>query len=374
MANQRFILPFKILALLLPSLGKIIIQRVLGIPHSLTYRATLSPKNIVIIGGSFSGISLVQRLVRCLPSGYRIVWIERNSHLHYLFAFPRFSVVPGLEQLGFIPYDGIEKNAVQGILVRKRGEVVSVEEGEVVLETGERVGYEFLVVATGSTQAGPVGLLSKERLGGCQELREVQEVIGMSEKIAVVGGGAVGVELASDIKDFYPEKDVTLVHSRGQLLNQFGRRLQDYVLEFLREKLHVRVLLNERPDMSGEENMARSPTLTFSDGSEEKFDLVVSILSLFDLVMRNAGLTTVNIMLGSRSNVPANNPTLPSSLRFSPVPSPPAMTASSSTLLYKSLRQTHPTHSPPLLPSLLSATLLTTAAHTWPGQPGSKPK
>lgn len=35
-----------------------------------------------------------------------------------------------------------------------------------------------------------------------------------AKNIAVIGGGAVGVELATDIKSYYPEKSVTLVHSR----------------------------------------------------------------------------------------------------------------------------------------------------------------
>jgi NADH dehydrogenase FAD-containing subunit len=50
----------------------------------------------------------------------------------------------------------------------------------------------------------------------------VQETIRQSQSVAVVGGGAVGVQLSSDIKDFYPDKDVTLIHSRERLLSHFG--------------------------------------------------------------------------------------------------------------------------------------------------------
>jgi hypothetical protein len=52
--------------------------------------------------------------------------------------------------------------------------------------------------------------------------------------------------------------------------------LQDYALSALRDELKVRVLLNERPKMPAKGNMARSETLTFSDGHEEQFDLIVS--------------------------------------------------------------------------------------------------
>lgn len=51
----------------------------------------------------------------------------------------------------------------------------------------------------------------------------------------------MGVELGSDIKDFYLEKGVTLFHSRNILLNNFGKRMQDYALTALRNELNVRV-------------------------------------------------------------------------------------------------------------------------------------
>lgn len=118
-------------------------------------------------------------------------------------------------------------------------------------------------------------MLATERSDACHELQGVQEKIKASQNIAIIGGGAVGVELASDIKDFYPDKDVTLIHSRGQLLGHFGKRLQDYALKALQDELKIRVLLNERPKMPAGGSMARSATLTFSDGRKEKFDLIV---------------------------------------------------------------------------------------------------
>lgn len=70
---------------------------------------------------------------------------------------------------------------------------------------------------------------------------------------------------------------MTLIHSRGQLMSQFGKRLQDYTLKTLQDELEVRVLLNERPKMPAGGNMARSATLIFSDSHEELFDLIVSL-------------------------------------------------------------------------------------------------
>ncbi|KAL3476640.1 hypothetical protein BJX99DRAFT_270311 [Aspergillus californicus] len=261
---------------LVPLLFRATLARLSAIAHRFTYTATDNPKSVVVIGGSFAGLQLVKRLTETLPTGYNVVWIEKNSHLNYSFTFPRFSVVPGHEGKAFIPYDGVERGAVRGILSRVQGVVADVMEGEVVMgDGGEKVGYEFLVLATGSTQPLPVQVVAREKEKACAELRGVQMAIKESARIAVIGGGAVGVELASDIKDFNPAKEVTLVHSRGRLLNRFGERLGEYVRKALEEELKVRVLVNERQILPAGVNMVRDTTLRFSDGREERFDLVI---------------------------------------------------------------------------------------------------
>ncbi|KAE8385094.1 hypothetical protein BDV23DRAFT_25484 [Aspergillus alliaceus] len=265
----------KALGFFLPYLGRATVQRVAAICHSWTWKDTPDSKNVVVLGGSFAGIQLVKRLTETLPTGYKAVWIEKNSHLNYLFNFPRFSVMQGHEHMAFIPYDGIVRAAPDGILTRVHDTAVEITENQVLLALGQKIDYAYLAIATGSSQPLPVNVAATEREDGCQELQGVQEVIKASEKIAVVGGGAVGVELASDIKDFYPGKDVTLIHSRGQLMSHFGKRLQDYTLSALREELKIRVMLNERPKLPGGGSMARSATLVFSDGHEEQFDLVI---------------------------------------------------------------------------------------------------
>lgn len=267
------------LGFFLPYLGRVVIQQTAAVLHRWTWRNTPDAKNVVVVGGSFAGIELVRRLAQTLPTGYKVMWIEKNSHLNYSFNFPRFSVMMGQEHTAFIPYDGVASSEPHGILTRVQDKAVQVTEKQVILASGQKVDYAYLIIATGSSQPLPVNVLSTDRVAACHELQEVQQAIVASQKIAVVGGGAVGVELASDIKDFYPEKDVTLVHSRNNLLNNFGKRLQDYALTALRDELNVRVLLNERPQMPTGSNMARLATLKFSDMREEKFDLIVSLIS-----------------------------------------------------------------------------------------------
>lgn len=258
-------------------LGTMAMRRVSAVYHSWTWQNTTDAQNVVVIGGSFAGIQLVRRLVDTLPTGYKVVWIEKNSHMNYSFVFPRFSVMTQHERTAFIPYDDMARGAPSGILHCVQDTAVDITETQVRLASGRVVDYDCLAIATGSTQPLPVQVESTEREDACKELQKVQKLIQSSHKIAVVGGGPVGVQLSSDIKDFYPDKDITLIHSRDHLLSQYGHRLQDYVLYALRDELHVQVLLNQRPKLPAQGNLATSAMLTFSDGREEEFDLIVSI-------------------------------------------------------------------------------------------------
>ncbi|KAH8895839.1 FAD/NAD(P)-binding domain-containing protein [Thozetella sp. PMI_491] len=261
----------------MPFLFRRLGQRISAIQHKRTYVPSDSPRNVVIIGGSFGGAALCKSLCETLPSGWRVTLVERNSHMHYTFAFPRYSVVPGYERNAFIPYDttSIAKSplAPEGVYRQVRGAVADVTSEAVVLVSGETLAYDYLVVATGASQPFPARLRSTDKESGCSELQSMQQGIREAGRIAVVGAGPVGVELATDIKSYYPEKEVTLVHSRGQLLNNWGKRLHDHVLPIV-EGMGIKVILKQRPEVREAEN-GKLTSLEFPDGRIEEFDLVL---------------------------------------------------------------------------------------------------
>ncbi|KAF1994751.1 oxidoreductase [Amniculicola lignicola CBS 123094] len=264
----------KVFTIVIPYALTLLRQKISATVHSYTYHRvpTSQVKTVVVVGGSFSGIQVVKRLSETLPTGYRVLLLEKNSHLNYLFCFPRFSVVggKGYEKYAFIPYDGLAKKAPRGIFERKQGEVQSVGRREIVLVSGEKIPFEYLILATGTSSSLPSKVLSTNSKGGMTELQGIQERIARAKRIAVVGGGAVGVELAGDIKDHYGgEKYVTLFHSRGQLLNLFGKRLQEHTMEAF-GALGVTVVLNERPKLVQEDGEWR-----IEDKKGEVFDLVI---------------------------------------------------------------------------------------------------
>ncbi|PMD35352.1 FAD/NAD(P)-binding domain-containing protein [Hyaloscypha variabilis F] len=252
---------------------KFLYQRLQATVHRRTYCSLPSPQTVLVIGGSFTGVWLARRLTESLPSGYKVILIEKNSHFNYLFNFPRYSVLQGHEQQAFIPYQGLFENAPEGIFEQITDEVICVREGDVELRSGKCIQYAYLVIATGATQSPPAKLLASRKGEACAELRVLQTRIKEAERIAVVGGGAVGVQLSADVKSFYPDKKVVLIHSRGQLLSNFGVRLHEYVVGKL-AALGVDVLLGERPATPGDGKW-ESAELILKDGRSELFDLVI---------------------------------------------------------------------------------------------------
>ena len=69
--------------------------------------------------------------------------------------------------------------------------------------------------------------------------------------MVVVGGGAVGIELSGEIRDSYPDKDITLVHSKSELVSGISdpaitnRKFVGNALAILRG-MNVEVMLGER--------------------------------------------------------------------------------------------------------------------------------
>ena len=68
-------------------------------------------------------------------------------------------------------------------------------------------------------------------------------------RIVVVDGGAVGVELVGELASDYPNKNVTLMHNRDQILDE---RLSQKLIEKIQDglkALKVETVLGERVDL-----------------------------------------------------------------------------------------------------------------------------
>lgn len=245
--------------------------------HNWTYSPGDNPKRVIVVGGSYGGHVIAKRLANSLPSGYTVTVVEKYKQHNHVFVFPRYSVYGGNEDKAFIPLEQRNTDvAPQGSLNYVFGDCVDVETDpetespQVVLSDGTKIPYDYLVIATGSRKTPPADLDNKTAQEGIDTLKGYQQSIENSQNIAVVGAGAVGVELATDIKYKYGDtKDVTLFTSRDVVLPRFPKEVHDKAVPVI-EELGVKIRYKSRPQVDVVNN-----TLTF-ESTTEKYDLVFS--------------------------------------------------------------------------------------------------
>lgn len=107
----------------------------------------------------------------------------------------------------------------------KQGKVVRINEagdqrgGELEFEGGGTLSYEVLAVCVGSHWPGPLNFpSSRDDLDGF--VGEWRAKFKEAKEILLVGAGAVGLELSGELRDEYPTKKITVVHSQTLVLNQ----------------------------------------------------------------------------------------------------------------------------------------------------------
>ncbi|KAJ1027693.1 hypothetical protein NDA13_003152 [Ustilago tritici] len=108
-----------------------------------------------------------------------------------------------------------------------------------------QIPYSHLVYALGSHLPDPLRTEARFKADGTHWMREIQGRVKASNEIVLVGGGALGVQFATDIASVHPGKKVTLIHSRKQLLPNFDERVHEIAYHRLKQ-LGVNVVLGER--------------------------------------------------------------------------------------------------------------------------------
>ena len=94
--------------------------------------------------------------------------------------------------------------------------------------------FDYVVITTGTRLPAPGTMEHDEKALSVKYFQTFQQGIQKAASIAIVGGGAVGVQMATDLKELYPEKNVTLVHSRDRLMPLYHPKMD----EILRERMN----------------------------------------------------------------------------------------------------------------------------------------
>lgn len=173
-------------------------------------------KQIAIVGGGYIGAELA----KALDDKAAVTLIEPNSHFVHAPAMIRAVVTPALLDQALIPYDNLLS---KGKTVQARATGIDVD--GVTLDSGEKIAADYIVVATGSSNAKPFKPGDGDIAGLRAENARVHDMLNAADTVSIVGAGAVGTELAGELAHFMPEKKITLISADPTLFPTMPRKL-----------------------------------------------------------------------------------------------------------------------------------------------------
>jgi len=233
--------------------------------------ALQNEKHIVIIGGGYGGCQLASDLQR-----YKIPFtlVDPKDCFHHNVAACRAGVLPDQwNERQVIDY----QKAFGDKFVRGKVTNVYFEDQVVVIDEKTEIKFTEVVFAVGSIGPFPgnSSRISSEDIKA--QYVELSQAIMKSEKIVIIGGGPVGVEMAGEIVEVYFNKKIYLIQSGEFLVTKdFGEPFQTNMRKCL-ESAEVEVIMNDRVSNLDVLNtgVLQNQTVKTQNGKEIECNLVL---------------------------------------------------------------------------------------------------
>jgi len=231
---------------------------------SATERA--AKPTVVVVGGGYGGITVA----KALDETSDVILVEPKDAFMHNIAALRALVDPTWLPRIFLPYSGLLTN---GRIVRDRA--VTVDPHRVVTASGEEISADFVVLATGSRYPFPAKTDLVDAHHAQEQVRQTNRALTQADRVLLVGAGPVGIELAGEIRDAWPEKSIVLLDVADEILG--GPYLPELKAELRRQLVEFRVelilgspLRDEPPTEPGE---LGTFTVTTAAGTEIVADI-----------------------------------------------------------------------------------------------------
>jgi len=186
-----------------------------------------SRPTVVVIGGGYGGVNVAKALDELAA----VTLVEPKDAFFHNVAALRGLVDPNFLPTVFMPYDGLLAN---GRVVRDRA--LQVDASKVVLGSGEVLTPDFVVLASGSTYPFPAKASADRSDDSQDHVRSTHKALTEAHHALLLGGGPVGVELAGEIRNAWPDKAVTIVDVADDILgDRFSIELRSELRRQLKE-------------------------------------------------------------------------------------------------------------------------------------------
>jgi thioredoxin reductase len=200
----------------------------------------VKPMNLVVVGGGYAGGKLAYQF----DSIFSTTLIDTKNYEEITADIIPIFTNPWNEKND----EACRKLHVLHRYYLKRANVltakaVAVKRDCVVLEDGRMIPYDVLMVANGEEKAFPFATTQKTISGRVAELKAFNQFLSTTKKIAIVGGGPMGVSLAARFAEDRPEIEVHLFHAQDALLPALPDVASQYAYASFAEKKSVNLHL-----------------------------------------------------------------------------------------------------------------------------------
>jgi apoptosis-inducing factor 2 len=227
--------------------------------------ADIMGRTVAVIGGGYGGAAVA----KALESEADVVLIDPRDSFINTAGSLRALAQPDWAGNMFFPFGTVFSRAK---VIRDRA--VSADPGGVTLASGQRVGADYLVLATGSSYAYPAKPNADARGEILDNLRQTHKELADAERVLILGAGPVGLELAGEIKEVWPHKHITIVDPAEQLLPGFRPDMRDDLHRQLEElDIHLRLGTGLAAPPAAEAGRAGTFTVTTTGGDEMTADI-----------------------------------------------------------------------------------------------------
>ena len=255
--------------------------------------------NIVILGGSYSGLAVAHGLLKALPDlksqtgkSYKVTIITNSTHFWFSVGAPRAMFIPYPKDImdSFIPIEKGFKQYPSGLFDLVHAEIIGVEaekktvlykvknEKEEPAPNTDTMSFDSLVIATGSKGPSPLYSYHGSHVPTLDAYKDVQSRLASVQSIMIVGGGTAGTETAGEIGHLHGKKtpspkDITILSGHERLLKglrpAIGQRAQEF-LEGMGVKVEHNLKLTDSTDLRN-----GTTEVILSDGSTRKVDMLL---------------------------------------------------------------------------------------------------
>lgn len=197
----------------------------------------MKKNRLVILGGGYGGMRLVQGLLSKMKEEHEIILIDRLPY--HTFKVEYYALAAGTRPLSELTHPFPEDPRFKVIY----GEATSIdlEQKRIHVRDYDPIEYDQLVIAAGCVDDYQNVLGAEENAFSIQTIKKSQiasqrlTTLDPYQKVAIIGGGLSGVELAAELRQSRPDLNIAIVNRGKGLLSPFPEKTQDYVTQWFQE-------------------------------------------------------------------------------------------------------------------------------------------